>query len=192
MRTTRLETRRPRPSHHDDDAAVRELPADEILMRTPELAAIWPDASRDRVGEILPRHVVRDGFRFLGAFDGEQLVGFVYGYRGGVGQWWHDRVALALGSEGRRRWLAPGHFELTELHVHAEHRRLGIGGALHDAVLSGLDSTTAVLSTQTDNDPALGLYRSRAWQVIVPRLDFGSGRPFAILGKDLQKRDGGR
>ena len=25
----------------------------------------------------------------------------------------------------------------------------------------------------------------RAWQVIVPRLDFGSGRPFVILGKDL-------
>jgi ribosomal protein S18 acetylase RimI-like enzyme len=165
--------------------AIRELPADEILMRTHELAAIWPQASRDRVGEILPHHVVRDGFRFLGAFDGDDLVGFVYGYRGGVGQWWHDRVALALGPEGRDRWLAPGHFELTELHVHATRRREGIGGALHDAVVAGLDSETAVLSTQADNEPALALYRSRAWRVIVPRLDFGSGRPFVILGKDL-------
>ncbi len=77
------------------DTAIRELPAEEILVRTPELAEIWPDASRDRVGEILPRHVVRDGFRFLAAFDGDHLVGFVYGYRGGTGQWWHDRVALA-------------------------------------------------------------------------------------------------
>jgi ribosomal protein S18 acetylase RimI-like enzyme len=167
------------------DTAIRELPADEILMRTSEIAAIWPDASRDRVGEILPRHVVRDGFRFLAAFDGDVLAGFVYGYRGGVGQWWHDRVALALGTEGRGRWLASGHFELTELHVHAERRRQGIGGALHDAVVTGLDSTTAVLSTQTDNEPALALYRSRGWQVIVPALDFGSGRAFVILGKDL-------
>jgi ribosomal protein S18 acetylase RimI-like enzyme len=167
------------------DTAIRELPAEEILMRKREVAAIWPDASRDRVGEILPRHVVRDGFRFLGAFDGDHLVGFVYGYRGGVGQWWHDRVALALGAEGRERWLPPGHFELTELHVHAERRRRGVGGALHDAIVAGLESTTAVLSTQADNEPALALYRGRGWQVIVPRLDFGSGRPFVILGKDI-------
>jgi ribosomal protein S18 acetylase RimI-like enzyme len=52
-------------------------------------------------------------------------------------------------------------------------------------VLSGLDAPTAVLSTQTDNEPALALYRGRGWRVIVPFLDFGSGRPFLIMGKDL-------
>jgi ribosomal protein S18 acetylase RimI-like enzyme len=69
--------------------------------------------------------------------------------------------------------------------VRAEHRRRGIGGTLHDAVLDGLDAPTAVLSTQTDNAPALALYRQRGWKVIVPYLDFGSGRPFLIMGKDL-------
>jgi len=44
---------------------------------------------------------------------------------------------------------------------------------------------TAVLSTQTDNEPAIALYLGRAWQVIVPYLDFGSGRPFLIMGRDL-------
>jgi ribosomal protein S18 acetylase RimI-like enzyme len=42
-----------------------------------------------------------------------------------------------------------------------------------------------VLSTQTDNEAALALYRQRGWKVIVPYLDFGSGRPFLIMGKDL-------
>lgn len=155
------------------------------------MVEIWPEASRDRVSEILPRHASRDGFRFIGAFEDEHLVGFVYGYRGAAGQWWHDRVASALGAAGAAGWLGPGHFELTELHVAAEHRRRGIGGALLDAVLAGLDAPTAVLSTQTDNEPALALYRQRGWDVIVPALDFGSGRPFLIMGKDLRKHVGG-
>lgn len=150
-----------------------------------DLAPIWPEASRDRLGEILPRHAGREGFRFFGAFAERALVGFVYGYRGAEGQWWHDRVSAALGAEGTARWLAPGHFEFTELHVRREYRRRGLGGRLHDAVLDGLVAPTAVLSTQTDNEPALALYRDRGWRVIVPYLDFGSGRPFLIMGKDL-------
>ena len=42
-----------------------------------------------------------------------------------------------------------------------------------------------MLSTQTDNEPALALYLGCGWRVIVPFLDFGSGRPFLIMGKDL-------
>ena len=164
---------------------VRALSPDDVLAHRLEIGEIWPDASRSRIDEILPRHVERDGFRFFGAFVDDELVGFVYGYLGAAGQWWHDRVAAALGAEGSDRWLAPGHFEFTELHVRAEFRRRGIGGKLHDTVLDGLDAPTAVLSTQTDNEPALALYRARGWRVIVPFLDFGSGRPFLIMGKEL-------
>lgn len=164
---------------------VREISAADVFDHRRAIAEIWPEASRDRVGEILPRHATRDGFRFLGAFEGGALLGFTYGYRGEAGQWWHDRVARALGGDGCKRWLAPGHFEFTELHVREAHRRRGIGGALHDGLLDGIDAPTAVLSTQTDNQPALALYRGRGWQVIVDALDFGSGRPFAILGVDL-------
>ena len=49
----------------------------------------------------------------------------------------------------------------------------------------GLEAPTTVLSTQTDNEPAIALYLGRGWQVIVPYLDFGSGRPFLIMGRDL-------
>jgi len=164
---------------------VREVGGGEVLAYRKELAQIWPDASRARIDDILPRHAARDGFRFFGAFAGRRLVGFVYGYRGATGQWWHDHVALALGPDGDARWLPPGHLEFTELHVRKEYRRRGIGGALHDALLDSVDAPTAVLSTQTDNAPAIALYSGRGWEVIVPYIDFGSGRPFLIMGKDL-------
>jgi ribosomal protein S18 acetylase RimI-like enzyme len=169
----------------DVDIEVREVGGKSVLALRDELAEIWPEASRARIDEILPRHIARRGFRFFGAFVEERLVGFVYGYRGGPGQWWHDRVAAALGSGGVERWLPPGHLEFTELHVRPQFRRRGIGGTLHDALLEGVDAPTAVLSTQTDNDPAIALYRGRGWRVIVPYLDFGSGRPFLIMGRDL-------
>jgi ribosomal protein S18 acetylase RimI-like enzyme len=169
----------------DVGVEIRELAGREVLTLKRPLAEIWPDASRARIDEILPRHAERDGFRFLGAFAGRLLVGFVYGYRGEAGQWWHDRVASELGPRGTERWLLPGHLEFTELHVRREYRRRGIGGALHDSLLDGVEAPTAVLSTQTDNEPAIALYTGRGWQVIVPHLDFGSGRAFLIMGKDL-------
>lgn len=169
----------------DTGIEIREIAARDVLSLRRELAEIWPDASRARIDEILPRHVTREGFRFLGAFADRRLAGFVYGYRGGPGQWWHDRVAAALGPDGVERWLPPEHFEFTELHVRSEFRRRGIGGSLHDRLLDGVDAPTAVLSTQTDNEPAIALYLGRGWQVIVPYLDFGSGRPFLIMGRDL-------
>ena len=165
---------------------IEELAADAVSGRLPEIAEIWPEASRDRLHEILPRHAEREGFRFLGASAGGHLIGFAYGYRGARGQWWHDRVAAALGEEGTRRWLSPGHFELTELHVRPETRRQGIGGMLHDSLLDGLDAPTSVLSTQTDNEPAIRLYEGRGWNVVVPHIDFGSGRPFLIMARDLR------
>lgn len=171
------------------ELTIRQVAQREVLELRPLLSEIWPEASRDRIADILPRHVARAGFKFLGAFsENEQLVGFVYGYRGASGQWWHDRVAKALGRTGARRWLPKGHFEFTELHVREEFRRRGIGGALHDAILDGLDAPTAVLSTQTDNTPAIRLYEGRGWEVIVPYLDFGSGRPFLIMGRDLRRQ----
>ncbi len=165
---------------------IRELGADEFLALRPEVRPLWPEASRHRIEEILPRHAAREGFRaVVDRTAAGELGGFAYGYRGAAGQWWHDLVAAALGPGGEARWLAPGHFELVELHVRPDLWGRGIGGRLHDALLA-FEPGPAVLSTQRDNERALALYRHRGWELIVPEIDFGAGYPpFCVLGKDL-------
>src|SRR5205814_7886024 len=92
-------------------AVIQELGRDEFLALRPEVRALWPEASPQRVDEILPLHAERDGFRAVVEHtEHDGLAGFAYGYRGGAGQWWHDLVAAALGPDGTRRWLPPGHF----------------------------------------------------------------------------------
>ena len=137
----------------------------------------------------IPRHARREGFRFVGAFaPGERLVGFVYGYTGAPGQWWHDKVAAGLDAEARATWLAPPHFELTEIAVDPPYQGRGVGSRLHDAVLEGLPFERALLSALADNGPVLDFYARRGWQVLLDELRFEPGRPvFSILGKELRQ-----
>lgn len=146
---------------------------------------VWPATRRDRLDEILPRHTQRHGFRAVVAREGDRLLGLAYGYLGGPGQWWYDRVAAAMTAEQRARWLPPGHFELAELMVSPRARRRGLGAALHDAVLEGLPGPTAVLSTQPDNEAALALYRNRGWEVVVESVDLAAPVRYLVMGKEL-------
>jgi ribosomal protein S18 acetylase RimI-like enzyme len=167
-------------------AELEALNAEEAVALRDELAPVWTGVTGGRLSDILARHAARDGFTFLAAREDGRLAGFTYGYRGGPGEWWHDIVHSAMGGAERARWLAAGHFEYVELHVRPELRGQGLGGRLHDELLSRQTaSRTAVLSTQVDNERALGLYRGRGWQVVLPQLDFGAGRLFSILGREL-------
>jgi ribosomal protein S18 acetylase RimI-like enzyme len=166
---------------------LAEVPRREVLGPVlTEIPAVWIGVGDDRLGEILPTHSSRKGFRFLAARVEGSLVGFTYGYLGAPGQWWHDIVSAAMTTEQRRRWLTPGQFELVELHVRPGFRRRGIGARLHDALLASVAGPTAVLSTQTDNMPALSLYRGRDWVGVVASLRFApGGEKYTILGRDL-------
>jgi ribosomal protein S18 acetylase RimI-like enzyme len=135
----------------------------------------------------LPRHAERDWFRFYAAVaDDGTVAGFAYGYTGGAGQWWTDRVAAAMDEETRRAWLDPPHYEVVELHVRPERQRSGIGAALLERLLAGLPHAGALLSTQVDNGKARPFYEKHGWHVVVDALSFGPGyAPFCVYGKRL-------
>ena len=77
-------------------------------------------------------------------------------------------------------WVG-GHWEFVELAVHPEHRRRGLGGHLHDALLEGLPHERSLLQTDAAPDGAgHSLYRRRAWQMIG---SLPEGK--AVLGKHL-------
>jgi ribosomal protein S18 acetylase RimI-like enzyme len=169
---------------------LRELTVEEVrelLARPDEILAVWPAASGERLDVIVPRHLERAGFRFVAEHDESgRLAGIAYGYGGEAGQWWHDLVSEAMDEAARAHWLRPGHFEFVELAVRPDLRRRGIGRRLHDALLTGLESPAAVLSTEVDNEPAIGLYLGRGWEVVVPEIEFGPGYPpFLVMGRNL-------
>jgi ribosomal protein S18 acetylase RimI-like enzyme len=110
-------------------------------------------------------HCDRRGFRFVAATRESELIGFAYGYVGERGQWWTDRVAQALPAEVAVEWVG-GHFELVEIAVLEPYRGRGLGGRLHDLLLSGATTRRALLGTDVVDGPALRLYRSRGWQTL--------------------------
>jgi ribosomal protein S18 acetylase RimI-like enzyme len=172
-------------------AELVELGRDDVLgAARAEITAlwleVWPTATRERLDEIFPRHAARAGFRMITAREDDRLVGLAYGYVGGPGEWWHDRVSAAMTREQREEWLRPGHFELAELMVSPAERRRGLGGRLHDAVLAGLEAPTAVLSTQVSNQPALAFYARRGWELLLEAVDLAAPVPYVVLGKRLR------
>jgi ribosomal protein S18 acetylase RimI-like enzyme len=171
---------------------LERLAAGDVLGRhRAEIETLWrrvfPETTNERFAEILPRHARRGGFTFVTARTAAgSLVGFAYGYEGGPGEWWHDRVAAAMSPGQRDDWLAPGHFEFTELQVAPDLEGRGIGGALHDALLADARGPTAVLSTEVSNERARGFYARRGWETLVDEIAFGGDYPpFVVLGKRL-------
>jgi GNAT superfamily N-acetyltransferase len=114
-------------------------------------------------------------------------VGFVYGYTGASGQWWYDKVAVALAGGPFEPWLRKPHFEFTELAVVPAWQGAGVGTRLHDEILRGLPHRRALLSALADSARIPAFYEGRGWEVLLPELRFEPGRPvFAILGRELE------
>ena len=144
---------------------------------------------------ILERHAANPGFRALAAAADGTLAGFIYGFRGEPGQWWHDMVAGALaltpappGSPGSTSWLANS-FEVAELHVLPEYQGAGIGRSLLLQLVSGRPERTAVLSTQDAESRARRLYRGVGFTDLLTGFRFSGGDPaYAVMGATLPLR----
>lgn len=136
----------------------------------------------------LSRHIAREGFRSVVAREApeKQVVGFVYGYTCRPGNWWYDNVAPGLSQEAINEWLS-NCFEFVELAVDPDFQGQGIGGQLHDRLLTGLRYRTAVLSTMSGTT-AEKMYRKRGWVTLIPVHRFpGGSEPYLIMGLDLTR-----
>lgn len=136
---------------------------------------------------IFGRHLTQEGFRLVGAHDDAGgLAGFAYGYKSVPGGWWRDMVTSTLHADLVERWFSDG-FEFVELAVVPRVQGAGVGTALHDRLLEDVPQRTAVLSTQSENSVALGLYHRRGWIVLDPSFMFPNrSYAYTIMGLDLE------
>jgi GNAT superfamily N-acetyltransferase len=136
----------------------------------------------------LSQHVEREGFRMVAAWEDEtdQIVGFAYGYANTPDQWWHAEVAKAVQPQIVAEWLTNS-FRLVEIAVTPEDQGQGVGGLLHDHLLSGLPYQKAVLSTLAAETNAYWMYRKRGWEILLEDVLFpGVTRPYRIMGLELR------
>jgi ribosomal protein S18 acetylase RimI-like enzyme len=135
--------------------------AEEVFAVYDAVFGDHPDLAEWRA-ELYDKHAGRDGFRLALARDDDRLVGFAWGYVGRRGQYWSDWVVRELPAEVADSWVG-GHFEFVELAVLEDSRRHGLGRRLHDALLDGVPSDRALLSTDNYDSPAVRLYTSHGW-----------------------------
>jgi len=140
---------------------------------------------------LLTAHTERPGFCGFWASDAAgSMIGFVYGFSGAPGQFWHDVVSQALEPALVERWLVD-YFTLVQLAVCPRYQGRGIGTQLHDTILGCTQHATAALTTAQQETPALRLYRRRGWRTIHENLFFpGDSTPMRVMAVDLLPRAG--
>lgn len=131
----------------------------------------------------------RQAYKFIGAFaenNSEQLIGFSYGYSSVAGNWWCEHVKPALPKPMDTEW-PDDNFQLTEIAVNPKVQGQGVGGRLHDYLLSNLRYERAILATMDADTVAHRLYQSRGWMPLLNNFSFPDvDRRYQILGRYLQ------
>jgi ribosomal protein S18 acetylase RimI-like enzyme len=180
---------------------LAELGPGEFRSSVGRLVAVYAAAMRAQQRmlagreSIMERHAANPGFRALAALargGGTQvLAGFIYGFHGRPGQWWHDTVAGALATTyppTATTWLADS-FEVAELHVLPSYQGHGIGRRLLMELTTGRPERTVVLSTQDAESRARRLYRSVGFTDLLTGFRFSGGdSPYAVMGATLPLR----
>jgi ribosomal protein S18 acetylase RimI-like enzyme len=145
--------------HHDAHQA-REI-ADELAAVYQEAYLGTPQErdpfySTDRFIERFRGYTSAPGFELVTAHDGDQLVGYVFGYVLPEGaRWWNgllDAVPQGFTDETGTRTFA-----LNELHVRAAWRGRGIASRLHAELINHRHEDRATILVRPDN-PARDTY----------------------------------
>lgn len=170
---------------------IRALETSEVLRRADEIARIfqrafgYSDERRDHFRDTRLAYLpLYDGALTLGAFDGETLVGFVYGFEYQPGHWWPQQVGPALERTGHAEWTKDA-FELNELEILPGHQGRGLGTGLLKELLRRVPHRHTLLSTTADPaDRAKVLYRRLGFVDLVPGFRYaGVTEPANIMGR---------
>jgi GNAT superfamily N-acetyltransferase len=170
---------------------IRALETPEVLLRADEIARIfqrafgYSDERRDHFRDTRLAYLpLYDGVLTFGAFDGDALVGFVYGFDYQPEHWWPKQVGPALEAAGHADWTVDT-FELNELEILPEHQGRGIGTALMNELLGRTTHRHTLLSTTADPaDRAKVLYRRLGFVDLVRGFRYaGVSEPANIMGR---------
>lgn len=107
----------------------------------------------------------RPRYGLLTAQEGEQIVGFVFGYTLPSGTYWWDGLAPAP-SEAFTSEDGTRTFALAEIEVRRAWQGKGVGRALHDAMLAAREEERATLATGPQADAARAIYERWSWQAV--------------------------
>lgn len=104
----------------------------------------------------------RPGFRLVLARDGEEVVGFTYGYRLPPDtRWWSNLLEPLPGDFTRE--TGDRTFVIIELAVRKPWRRQGVAAALHARLLDGLDVERVTLTMRPEPEAAPAQSAYAAW-----------------------------
>ncbi|MEE1927943.1 GNAT family N-acetyltransferase [Streptomyces sp. TRM 70351] len=150
--------------HDGPDAAAAALghflPAYEEVYADPPYSEGPGDVAQ--FTEHYAHHVQRHGMRLVLARDGEDVVGFSYGYYLPADTGWWSNVDRHLDEDftretGVRTWV------VLELAVRRPWRRQGIARGLHDALLDGLAAERVTLTVRPEPEAAPAQAAYAAW-----------------------------
>ncbi|WP_213454055.1 GNAT family N-acetyltransferase [Rhizomonospora bruguierae] len=162
--------------------------SDRVTDAVAVMAAAFGLSTRDsrERGVIFDRHAQRPGLVAYGAFDtGDRLTGFCYGFPGQDGGWWANQIEPHLAAAGHADWLRDA-FELTELHVHPDHQRRGLGRTLITTVCGEATEPRVLLSAKAGETPARHLYRTLGFVDLTGPFRFvGFDTPYRVMGASL-------
>ncbi|WP_158598357.1 GNAT family N-acetyltransferase [Falsibacillus albus] len=148
---------------YDNDSDIEKI--GELYCRT-FLGKEYSLEDKEHAIKNIKKHANYHGFFGLKALDEEgNLIGFTYGYESLPGQFYREKIAYQLSAIERDTWLS-NCFEFVEIAVNHSYKRLGIASKLHDTLLQNINLKTAVLTTGTDNRPAINLYIKEGWKLI--------------------------
>ncbi|MGN6299863.1 MAG: GNAT family N-acetyltransferase [Angustibacter sp.] len=129
------------------------------------------------------KHADRAGYRCVGGWDADRLVGYAYGMTTQPGSWWDTWVRGPLAEVGRDGVLDDA-FELCAVFVDPSCHRRGLGARMVRTLLAGVGHPRVVLTTQGGANPARAFYRRLGFTEL-PAQAVHDDVPFLVLAAEL-------